>query len=97
MTLNTKYQDKLLTIINKFLPGCTVYLFGSRARDQEVTGSDIDVALDTGAPIAYKTMLNLEMAIDETTIPMKVDVVDIHRVDSALKAEILREGIRWTS
>jgi len=35
--------------------------------------------------------------IDETTIPLKVDLVDVRKASDDLKKDIIREGIRWTN
>ena len=82
-------------ILNK-IPGCTIYLFGSRATGQARTGSDIDFALDAGTTIPFKTLLSLQVAIEETTIPMQVDLVDFQDAPENLKKEILQKGEKWT-
>jgi len=97
MALKKTYKDELIALITKYVPHCEMYLFGSRATDTERTGSDIDIALDAGKPIPYKTMLKILVAIDETNIPMKIDLVDLHVADKALKEVILKEGIKWTN
>ena len=97
MTLNKRYKDELISIIHKHIPGCTIYLFGSRAINKERPGSDIDIALDNGKPIDSNKLLAIKMAFDETTIPMKMDLVDFNTAPQELKNDILREGIRWTN
>lgn len=97
MALKKKYQDELVAIIHKHIQPCAIYLFGSRAIDREYVGSDIDLALDAGKPIASTTLLAIEMEIDETTIPMKVDLVDFQTAPAELKNDIMREGILWTN
>lgn len=97
MALNKKYKDALIAIIHKHIPGCTVYLFGSRAMDKEYAGSDIDIALDAGKAIDYKKLVAIQLDFDETTIPMEMDLVDLYNVSQELKDDILREGIKWTN
>ena len=41
-----RYKNELISIIHSYLPGCTIYLFGSRAIGKERPGSDIDLAVD---------------------------------------------------
>lgn len=93
MALNKKYQDQLLEIIHKYVPKCTIYLFGSRAQDVEKAGSDVDIAIDAGSIIEHKLILNILNDIDDTTIPMKVDIVDLQNVKENFKKEVLSEGI----
>jgi uncharacterized protein len=95
MALKEKYKQELLDIIQKHVPCCTIYLFGSRALDQERVGSDIDIALDSGTCIDRDKLLAIEIDIDETSIPMKIDLVDFQKASDELKKDILREGIRW--
>ena len=97
MSLDKKYKNKLLSIINTYLPNCTVYLFGSRATDTEYEGSDIDLALDAGTPIAHRTILKILDDIDDTTIPLEVDIVDLQTAPTELKSEIKEKGIQWTN
>jgi len=98
MSLKKEYKDQLTSIIYRHLPGCKIYLFGSQATQQQSPGSDIDLALDAGAQIPYKTIIEILIDIDETTIPMKIDLVDMNtKLKKALLDDIKREGIPWTS
>lgn len=95
MTLKDKYKKELLAIIDKYLPNSRVYLFGSRAINKEHTGSDIDLALDNGEKISHDIILKILNDIEDTNIPMEVDVVDFQTVPEELKRDILAEGILW--
>ena len=97
MALNKKYKDKLISIIHKHIPGCTIYLFGSRALDTERSGSDIDISLDAGKIIDHRKILAIQLDFDETNIPMKMDLVDLNTASQELKDDILHEGIKWTN
>jgi len=89
------YKKTLLKIIYKILPDCKVYLFGSRARCDHDEGADIDLALDNGIPINRKTLYAIKEKIEETTIPLHVDLVDIQDAGKTIKKEIENEGILW--
>lgn len=90
-----RYKKILLEIINKRLPLCKVYLFGSRARETNQPGADIDLALDCGAAIDFSIILKLHGDIDETTIPLMVDLVDLFSASALLKEEVKKEGVLW--
>ena len=96
MPIKEKHKTELMNIILNKIPGCAIYLFGSRATGQARTGSDIDLALDAGKTIPFKTLLSLQVAIEETTIPMQVDLVDFQDAPQELKKEILQKGEKWT-
>ncbi len=94
--MHKKYKKELLSIIHKHVPSCTVYLFGSRARDSHQSGADIDLALDAGKKIGLDPILDIKADIEETTLPLFVDVIDMHTIDKDFKEEILKDGIVWT-
>ena len=95
--VHERYKNELVTIIKKHAPRAVIYLFGSRARGDEVPTSDIDIAVDAGAPLDYEIFLKILIEVDETTIPQKVDLVDLQTASAALKEQILKEGIKWTN
>ncbi len=96
MTVKPSHKTELLRIIHTYLPHCKVWLFGSRATGKQRPGSDIDLALDNGQKISWGTITRMLIDIEETTIPMKVDFVDLYSVDEDFKKQALSEGILWT-
>ncbi|MFA6527394.1 MAG: nucleotidyltransferase domain-containing protein [Candidatus Babeliales bacterium] len=78
-------------------PNAKVILFGSRARGTHKEGADIDIALDVGFPIPMHEMTRIRATMENLTIPLEVDVVDMHSIPSELKAIILKEGVVWKS
>lgn len=90
-----KYRKILLQIVQKQLPNCKVYLFGSRARCEHDQGADIDIALDNKKPIEQNTIYQIYDEIEESIIPLHVDLVDIQNAGEAIKKEIENEGILW--
>lgn len=96
MAVQEKHKTLLLKIIHKYLPDCKIWLFGSRAHEHERAGSDVDLALDTGKQIPLSVIIKIRLALQETTIPMDIDLVDLHSVSDAFKNEVLKEGVLWT-
>ena len=72
-----------------------VYLFGSRASGRARATSDIDVAIDAAAPLPRGVLVALRDALEESTIPYRVDVVDLAETDSDFRERIRREGVLW--
>ena len=91
-----KYKTILLGIVRKYIPDCSVYLFGSRARGTAREGADLDVALDAGAPIKFGTLANILAEVEESSIPLFVDIVDMHNISVEMRKEIEKEGLLWT-
>ena len=90
-----KYKKELLNIIYQILPDCKVYLFGSRARGTNDQGADIDLALDNKKAIKLEDLFKIKEKIEESTIPLFVDLVDINSANEAILKEIKLEGILW--
>jgi predicted nucleotidyltransferase len=68
-------------------------LFGSRARGDARLASDIDLALEHDSTDAEWAAFVNRMG-DEAPTLLPVDLVDLRRVDAALRERILREGVR---
>ena len=92
---HTKFKDILLTIIEKYLPNCKVYLFGSRASKTNTPHSDIDLAIDNLTEIDISILGKIKDEIEESTVPFFVDVVDIHSVNDTMRKQILKHGKLW--
>lgn len=89
------YKDELVAIIRKHVPVGKIYLFGSRARGTHGPMSDVDVAIDAGAPIARSLIGLIKEEIEESRVPFFVDVLDFRLLDDVMQKEILREGVIW--
>jgi predicted nucleotidyltransferase len=97
MGIKPEYKEQLLAIVRKHITGCTVYLFGSRARDTNAPFSDIDIAIDVGHKADAFALSNIREDIENSNIPFFVDVLDFHTLDQEMKQTILKEGIAWKS
>lgn len=75
--------------------GAKVFLIGSRARGAAGRHSDIDIAILPSAPLAEGTLGSIRDALEESSIPYHVDVLDLSRVDESFRARALSEGIPW--
>lgn len=95
--LDPRYKDQLLRAVTYIFPTAKVYLFGSRAIGTAQPTSDIDIAIDIGKRATLLDMEHLRVTIENTTIPLKVDVVDLHTIPPDFKEEILKTGILWKS
>ena len=74
-----------------------IFLFGSWARGEQRQGSDVDLAVAYRGPSNALKLAELREALEESTIPYNVDVVDIQQASDALRAQIRKDGIRWTA
>jgi predicted nucleotidyltransferase len=72
-----------------------VWLFGSCARGDVRHMSDIDIGILPRDELAPGVFATLADAIEESTIPYNVDVVDLRNVDPVWLDVIRREGVQW--
>ena len=73
----------------------TVYLFGSWARGEAASYSDIDIAVDSPHPLPRGFLSQLRERFEESAIPYRVEVVDLRRTDPAFRQRVIQEGVRW--
>ncbi len=78
-------------------PGVTVYLFGSYAGGPARRLSDVDVAIDAPGDLPRAVIAELRETLEESTVPLRVDLVDLRDADPAFGQRVRREGIRWTA
>jgi predicted nucleotidyltransferase len=72
-----------------------VFLFGSRARGTARRSSDIDVGVIAEVPLAPGTLARIREALEESTIPYTVEVVDLSSADETFRRRALAEAVPW--
>jgi len=77
-------------------PGVTVYLFGSYADGRARRLSDIDIAIDAPGDLPRAVIAELREALEESTVPLRVDLVDLRDALPAFRDRVRREGTKWT-
>ena len=71
-----------------------IWVFGSRVTGATKKSSDLDLAIDAGRMLTRQESSALSDAFDESSLPYKVDVVDMHNVSSIFKAIIEGSAIK---
>jgi predicted nucleotidyltransferase len=73
-----------------------LFLFGSHARGDARSGSDIDVAVLPVEPVPASVLARIREALEESRVPYQVDLVDLARAEEDFVKSALREAIPWT-
>ena len=68
--------EKVLTILDRQLPGREIRAFGSRVAGKAKAFSDLDLAVMGEVPLAASVLADVQGAFRESDLPFKVDVVD---------------------
>jgi len=95
--IKEKYKQIIIKIINKHIPICEIYLFGSRARSTHTPGSDIDLAIKASEKIDRHIICTIKEEIEAANVPFFVDIVDLQKADSIIKSQIEKDGILWSN
>lgn len=90
MHLDDAALAKVCAVLRRHVPaGLEVLAFGSRAHGRNVKRfSDLDLCLRGTHTIPAELLENLEAGFRESDLPIKVDVIDWHRVAPDFRAAI---------
>jgi predicted nucleotidyltransferase len=98
-TARDKYLEQVKRIVLGHLQGrdVAVYLFGSHAAGTARRYSDVDIAVDARSPIPASVWAALSEAIENSTVPWHVDLVDLGQVAPEFRRRVISEGLPWTA
>ena len=85
LDLEPKYVDIIKKTILAEISNAEIFIFGSRTQGKALEYSDVDVALKSSDKIPIEIMLRLNARFKESTIPYKIDVVDLNNLKTEFK------------
>ena len=92
------YLGRIRRMVLDFMAGegARIYLFGSWAKGKQRRSSDVDIAVFYEGSSNSRKIAELRDFLEDSTIPYRVDVVDMSQASEALCREIRKDGILWT-
>lgn len=92
-----RYLEEARRIVLNFdeIKEYTVFLFGSRADGTAHRRSDIDIGILGKQALPAVLKFNIEENLEESNIPLRLEVVDFYNADQAFKKEALKNRIIW--
>jgi predicted nucleotidyltransferase len=85
--LAQRHREELVNILKRYVPEQNVWAFGSRATGKNLGRfSDLDLAVER--TIQPSVRYDLKDALDESKLPIRVDLVELDRVDAAFAQRI---------
>lgn len=89
--------EELKEVVTKFLSDydVKVILFGSRARKDYLTGSDIDIGLIPYSVLDQSIITLLREKVEQLNIPYKVEIIDFSKTSESFQKEALKEAVIW--
>lgn len=96
--MDQKYLEQVRQIVLNTLGDAKVqvFLFGSRARGEARTGSDVDVGLLGEQPVPPATLAKIREALELSHVPYEVDVVDLRCAEEDFVRTALQEAVPWS-
>lgn len=98
---NERIEKDYLSILQKHVlqkmqnENVKIYLFGSWARGIQRDSSDIDIAIEYKHEEKYGKIGELRESIEESSIPYRVDIVDMRRISKDFAEKIRKDGVVW--
>ena len=83
--LNPNHLTTVERILAEHVPECQVRAFGSRATWTAKDYSDIDLAVVGEGPLDWRTLGRLKEAFEESSLPMRVDLLDWHDISDSFQ------------
>ena len=88
--LRPDHLDTVQCILAEHVPECEVRAFGSRAAWTAKDYSDLDLAVVSAGPLHWRILGRLKEAFEESSLPMRVDVLDWHAIPDSFRQVIER-------
>jgi predicted nucleotidyltransferase len=73
----------------------SILLFGSRARGEHAPHADVDIGLIPPSGFNRRKIAELLDIIENSTIPYKVEIVNLDEVTETFRNEAMRDAVVW--
>jgi uncharacterized protein len=94
---DTEVKKQIKQIIFKHLPPkeYRVFLYGSRVTGKAWKWSDYDVGIMGDGPVPTMTLVEIEDDLENSDLPVMVEVVDFYKVGESFKQLALQKVELW--
>lgn len=89
LDLASQHLKHLQALLYQYVPGVTVWAFGSRVNGNAKSHSDLDIVLKACQPIPQQQLFRFVDALEESDLPIKVDVLDWQQISPEFQQQIL--------
>ncbi|MCX5824627.1 MAG: restriction endonuclease subunit S [Deltaproteobacteria bacterium] len=89
--LRPDFLDTLKRLLAEIVPDCEVRIFGSRYQWTTTDASDLDLALVGPGKLHWKTLTRLKAALEESSLPYRVDVLDWRAISPEFQ-KVIEQG-----
>ncbi len=89
INLQAKHLKLLKQILQQHISNYEVLIFGSRATNNIKEYSDVDLVILDCPPLSPSLLAKLQYSLNESNLPLKVDLVEWSKIDSEFQAIIM--------
>jgi uncharacterized protein len=89
--LRPDFLATLKRLLAEFVPECEVRVFGSRSKGTATKSSDLDLVLVGPGKLHWKKLAKLTLALEESDLPFRVDVLDWHVISPEFQ-RVIEDG-----
>lgn len=92
-------ENQIKSIIFKYLSPqkYKIFVYGSRAAGKARKWSDWDIGVISNKPIPHDIITEVEEKLENSDLPVIVQVVDFNAVDPEFKQIALQHTVPWTN
>ncbi len=96
---HSRYLNQVKEVVFQFIPkdSARVYLYGSWARGEERPTSDIDIGICPLKKFSPRLLSDLSEALEESSVPYRVEVVNLNETSEAFFQRVIKEGVAWNA
>ena len=89
--LSPDLKKQVTSILEQYVPNAEVWAFGSRVNGTARDHSDLDLVVIDEQKIPQKKYYQLQEAFQESELPIRVDVLDWHRITPEFQQNIRKQ------
>ena len=94
LSLPSRYRRMLEAMLSEHVPDAEIWAYGSRVNGQSHDGSDLDLVVrGAGLEPLGVELLNLKEAVQESNLPILVQIHDWARLPESFHHEIERDYV----
>ncbi|MCW7752399.1 nucleotidyltransferase domain-containing protein [Desulfobotulus sp. H1] len=97
----SRHQEKYMNLLKNIILSrinrkeVMVFLFGSRVSGRHGSRADVDIGFLSHGKLPASLLHGIRNAIEDSIIPLEVDLVDFTRTDTHFKNEAMKEIMIW--
>ena len=96
MGINDSEVKIILDILDKHLPNCEVFAYGSRAKGNFKPWSDLDLAVKSPENLDFLHIARIKEDFMESDLPFRVDIINFNAIkgDAVFRENITKSYIK---